>query len=453
MMTSRAGRLIQRGLETLRRMAVDFHNGPERTGFWITAGAALLVQLMFLAVLPESYRVNENSDYVNFYRPVAEAMQRGAPWLTPDGEPALRYPPGYPLILAAVFGAAESLPGDRDVWLILSNVFWAMIGAALHYGVARRMLSPLPALPASALWISYPPFLWLSKQPNSEMPFLAFIFAGIYCALRVFPRHGETPGGGGWKWALAAGALIGSATLIRPVTLALPLALAPVFLIAGWSALTGRSAPAMPKLSVRLAWALALIVGHLLVLAPWQVWAHQQAGQWIPVSTGGRLSLLDGLTLTAKPDRQGPDVPADVRRLMQDIQDNRRRIRGPADALQLMVERAEPATLAKMLWVEASRSWYATESLRFEKWLRLLQLPYLALILWGIWRWGRCPESRLWALLTVTITLYFWAMTTLVLSVLRYMVPAMALLMIPLAFPWSRLLHRALTPDATSRDA
>ena len=406
--------------ESLGRLHLWLDGRPLWLGIAVVAAVALAGQLLFLAVLPDHYRVNENADFVTFYEPVAEAMLAGEPWQTPEGRPAVRYPPAYPLFLAAIFGVADHLPGDRHFWMVLSNVWLAMLGAIFHHLAARCWLSPAGAWWASALWLSYLPFLWLSKQPNSEMPFLVVLFAGFWCFATAQQRQSVA-------WAIACGSLLGLATLFRPVTLLLGVPLAVVWLVARaeQQSFAGRH---------RLWLIVGLLAANALVLAPWQIWAHGQTGKWIPVSDGGRLSLLDGLTLAAKPERDGPEVPADVKVLMEQIQEQRRIIRGPADALEFMLDHASGITLVKMLWVQASRSWYATESLRFEQYLMVYQLPYLLLAAIGLLSLLLGDDrQRTAALFIALVVLYFWAMTTLVLSILRYMVPAMALLMMAIA--------------------
>ncbi len=417
--------------ESLGRLHDWLDDRPLWLGIVVVAAVALAGQLLFLAVLPDHYRVNENADFVTFYEPVAEAMLSGNPWQTPEGRPAVRYPPGYPLFLAAIFGVADHFPGSRHFWMVLSNVLLAVLAAIFHHLTALRWLNPAGAWWASALWLSYLPFLWLSKQPNSEMPFLVVLFAAFWCFSTAQQRQSVA-------WALACGGLLGLATLFRPVTLLLAVPLAMVWLV-------GRAEQHTSTGRHRLWMIAGLLAANILVLAPWEIWAHGQTGKWIPVSDGGRLSLLDGLTLAAKPERDGPEVPADVKVLMEQIQAQRRSIRGPADALEFMLDHASGTTLMKMLWVQASRSWYATESLRFEQYLMAYQLPYLLVAAFGLLSlFLGDARQRTAALFIALIVLYFWAMTTLVLSILRYMVPAMALLMMAIA-------HR-ITFDDLERD-
>lgn len=407
-------------IRTLRSGIGRLHAFVDARPVWQTVALVALVtvaaQVLFLLVLPDHHRVNESADFVLFYEPVARAMAAGEAWVTPDGDPAVRYPPGYSLFLAVVFTVASFLPGDDHFWLITTNILLAAFGTVFHHLLARRLLSPSGAIWASGLWLTYMPFLWLSKQPNSEMPFLVALFAAFW-GFWVGLQESSV------KWVGGAGLLLGFATLFRPISLLLVVPLAVVITLD-----RGLSSATRGKLA-------ACMLGiFVLTLLPWESWAYRQTGQWIPVSTGGRLSLLDGLTLAAKPDREGPAVPADVKALMETIQEHRRSIRGPADAARFMTQNASMSTLVKMLWVQASRSWYATESLRFEDKLLLYQVPYLLLALVGLWSlWTGGERERLAMIFIALSVLYFWAMTTLVLSILRYMVPAMALLMVAIA--------------------
>ena len=93
------------------------------------------------------------------------------------------------------------------------------------------------------------------------------------------------------------------------------------------------------------------------------------------------------------------------------------------------------------------RSWYGTDSHRLELPTLLIQLVYLIFISFGAGiAWRRKGRSKQAAQMILLITLYFWMMTILVLSILRYMLPVMALLMLFVPFflmqtPLSSLLH------------
>jgi predicted membrane protein len=100
-----------------------------------------------------------------------------------------------------------------------------------------------------------------------------------------------------------------------------------------------------------------------------------------------------------------------------------------------------PLVTLKLFAAKAMRSWYGTDSRRFESEILLLQVPYLVLLLWGTrqaWRLGGIPKRL--AVSVWLIVFYFWAMTILVVSIVRYMTPAIGLLflLMPGALPGVR---------------
>jgi hypothetical protein len=127
------------------------------------------------------------------------------------------------------------------------------------------------------------------------------------------------------------------------------------------------------------------------------------------------------------------DLPPDLEGMLQDIYARRDEMRSVGGVVGVTLEEARerPLALVKLLGLKAARSWYATDSNRLEQATLLLQGLYLALILGGTWAAARRPGvSRRAALLVWALALYFWAMTVLVVPLLRYMLPVMGLLFV-----------------------
>jgi hypothetical protein len=84
-----------------------------------------------------------------------------------------------------------------------------------------------------------------------------------------------------------------------------------------------------------------------------------------------------------------------------------------------------------MAVLKAARSWYGTDAMTHELPIAAIQIIYLLFIVLGVRiAWRRFPKNRLIVCALLGVALYFWGMTVLVLSILRYMVPAMGLLLI-----------------------
>jgi hypothetical protein len=191
----------------------------------------------------------------------------------------------------------------------------------------------------------------------------------------------------------------------------------------------------------RLLLAGLLVAGNILVVAPWEILARQRTGRWIPVATVGTNTMIDGLTFgvtrTASGDPPSVRVSPPVRQVMQTIEDERPALEQVSQlaVLRFAARHARAGPLAELMVLKAVRAWYATGSQRLENRILLVQAPYILLFVFGAvvsWRAGGGPRRI--AALAVAMTLYFWAMSMLAATLLRYLVPAISLLAIPAAF-------------------
>lgn len=391
------------------------------------AAVAVLLTLLFWVLLPEQLRANTNSDYRNFYEPVARNILAGEGLTTADGRPALRYPPGYPLLLAAVFGIAGALGVPDLVALAIFTLLCVALSAALVYVIARMLWGPLPAAIAGLLWMTYPPVLWSTKQPNSETPFSVCFYAGVAIFWYTYSRRTRS-----WPLYLAAGVCIGCSMLIRPLALSIPPALA-LFVLLG---------RAQPGGLLRLGLVGALLVGCALPVLPWQGWMYAQSGTWHLLSSGGPSSMRDGLTFAVdrRDRRVGNPVPSDVLATMERLRERGGEMRSFGSVVRIVGEELarDPPAVLKLLAIKAMRSLYAMDSERYDTLSILMQCFYLGLIgfgAWHAWRGGGLPRD--YVLMTGLLLLGFWGITFLVLSILRYTAPmiALALTLVPALLP------------------
>lgn len=383
-------------------------------GPWLAALLATTFAIFFLALLPATARINESADYTEFYRPVAHSLLSGD-GLRIDGQVAARYPPLFPLALATAIGSGRlvGLPEELSVGLLALLGFAATAGALCRLGILVH--GPLAGFLAAMAFCLYPPHLFLVKQPNSELLFLPLLIFACELLWRSRTQISRAA-----LLVLAAGGVVGLAALVRPIAVALaaPLALFLLFC---------PTANSRPR---RFVLALLLCAGQALVMAPWLLHLRFELGTFVPLSTGGRLSMLDGLTLATKKDRPPPPMPEEVAALMREVDAARPRLRSASAILAFLGDKAreEPTTVGLLLALKTARSFYATDSMRFEPQLLALQLPLLLLFAFTLRRAFRRPEEpwRALAVLALLILLYFLAMTVLVLSILRYLVPALA---------------------------
>lgn len=331
-----------------------------------------------------------------------------------DGAPALRYPPGYPIILAGMMQVSSNL-GLSDQFLIqASTVFLGAIAALCIYRFSAEVWGSQAARISFLTFLTYPFLLWLAKQPNSEIPFIAIFYAGFL----VFWQGLRAEKKGRLRFFLT-GALLGAAMLIRPIAIGLGILFALLLVFSG--RFTARQ---------RLQYALLLLVGNLMVVFPWLGWTYFRTGKLVPLSTGGPYSVFDGLTYAVGTDML-TELPADVREFQLALYDSSGELESPEGVFSLIVRNAgdSPAAFGKLTLIKAARSWYATESGRMDQIGALIQVFYVGFFaLSGIMTWRRFPDKRRLLVGVSLVVLYFWGMTIFALSIVRYMTPAIGLL-------------------------
>jgi 4-amino-4-deoxy-L-arabinose transferase-like glycosyltransferase len=119
------------------------------------------------------------------------------------GTMAPSYPPGLSLHMALL-----GIIGGWSFAPFLAAPIAAIAALLLLYAVERELGLSRGSAAAGALVLALCPiFFGLAVQPMSDVPATAWVLAAIYFALRA--RRNET-------WALAAGAALGIAVLVRP---------------------------------------------------------------------------------------------------------------------------------------------------------------------------------------------------------------------------------------------
>lgn len=169
---------------------------PHRTLVGVLFVASGVVLLLLWAVAPESVFLGNPSDYQAFHRPVAESLLAGR-GLTADGRTlATRYPPGYALLLAAIWAVTRPFGLRPETGVLALNLVSVGLSAVFLYELAALAATPGAGLVAAALWISYPFMLVLTKAPLTEAPILrlALCRSSALPALFACTRPARAPG-------------------------------------------------------------------------------------------------------------------------------------------------------------------------------------------------------------------------------------------------------------------
>jgi len=392
---------------------------------------AILTDLAFLSLLPARWYVNESTDYYHFYEPVARNVISANGLVSADGTPALEYPPGFPLILAAAFETADLLGISESLTLRMEILLSRALTAILIYLIAARIYESRTAVVALLLWATYPLELWLTKQPDSGQVFTVLFLLSIYIFLVTVQNPRRINAG-----YFVIGILAGLGSLIRPIGLGIGL----VFILAACLL------PPKGRLPRKPVAVMLLVFGNLLAIAPWEVWAWRVSGRWIPLSTNGPASMFDGLTFSALRQPLDLPLPAAVENVIQEYVTNVGEMHTTGRLVQFTAAEImhHPVAMAELFAIKASRSWYATDSRRLEKESAAVQLLYLVPGVWALIVAGRRkPPQSTFALLVILFTGYFWVMSILTLSIVRYMLPAMALAVtIIAAGPWVKFFDK-----------
>jgi len=398
-----------------------------------------LIFCVFILLLPAEFRQNESSDYKSFYAPVAMQILKGHGITYESGAPAIRYPPGFPLILAGLFGLAQVSGVSLDSAIVFFQVITMGFASLILYLISKEIWGENLAWITPLLWTTYPVALWSVKQPNSELPFMVALFSLV---LLVIKPNSEKR-----TKNIVSGILAGAAMLIRPIAIGLPLIIS---LWLGWKANWKRSY--WQQLAL-------FFMGLFCIITPWEIWAYRVTEKWIPLSSGGLPSILDGLTFAINnEDRQEVSIPYGVQVLMHRTKDayENNQLESVKDISIFVIQefRDYPLDVLNLGLIKAARSWYATDSRRFEMLIIVVQLIYIISIICGsLVLWKYRIEQRPTLLLFVSITVYFWIMTATVLSIVRYMLPALGLLFTILPGAWIcfRHLYTNKKPLAGSR--
>ena len=181
----------------------------------------------------------------------ARALAEGRGYVHLDGTPTAFWPPGYPLLLTAAY----VLFGESVQTAQLANVALGTATVALVYLIGRRTLGANAGLIGAAIVAAFPSLVFFTGVTLSEIAFTFLALLGVY--LLIVEAQSERPLD--LRLLLAAGLVLGLASLVRGQALLLPLVLVPFWL---------RSGVDWPLIGRRL---VAIALGLGLIVAPWTV--------------------------------------------------------------------------------------------------------------------------------------------------------------------------------------
>ncbi len=189
-------------------------------------------------------------------------------------------PPLYPAFLSLVYRVA----GESYVAARVAQAALGALGAWLTFLLGRRIFGERQAFAAAALYAAAPADVFFSHGLLTETLFLPLLVAMAYGFVRLAEAAGEGRGVP-LGWALFTGALMGAATITRPVLLLFP----PFIALWAWWTYCRPPGPARDRAAFTSL--SAIILAALAVAGPWLWEVRQRTGHWVPVTTGGGVTF------------------------------------------------------------------------------------------------------------------------------------------------------------------
>lgn len=390
--------------------------------------SALVAAGLFQWLLPPHLKVWDNFDYLYSYAPVADNLLQGRGFIYPEEGFDAAYPPGYPLILAGLFQLSQALHLPREWVLTGFHLLGFACCALVLFALSELFWEKRWAFLPPVLFCTYPLALWLTKQPMSEIPFMVFFYIMIYLFLKQI-KFNKTS-----LYFFFPGLLLGIAILIRPIALGCSIVFTLILLLL------------FKRKIAAIFW---LNFGIIIAIAPWIYFIYYKTGDIILVSSNLAPSMIDGWTFAGNPvesHRLAFHAPLDLKAWMEGFYRRCATRVSTTEVTTCLLEcfREDPGAGIKLLLWKGLRAWYGTNSGRWENGIILMQLIYLPFLASsGVMAWRRRGGVRQAALVVFLLLLYFWSITVVVLSIVRYLVPA-----IGLSFILTPALFQRPTPQA-----
>lgn len=367
-------------------------------------------------ILPEKWGAGQYADFWHFYYPLAQNVLSGKGYCLGDAV-CTQYPPGYPLFLAGILAVTRGVGlSDGTALVLLVWIFGVAIPQAA-YTLGKQVTNQRIAFFGALALLLYPPYLWLTKQPNSELPFSLLLITAVSVLVRTVGDPAVK-----FRSATLIGVLAGVMTLFRPIAILIGpcLAILLTLLTTKW------------RTSTKISFLLVLLAANVATVVPWSIYASVRKNKLVIVSTSGLAAMLDGLTYyhQASPTPERSFAPEGARRLMKDIYERRAEVKrfGDLTAILGTAIKEHPLAVLQLFALKALRVWYGTDSQWLEKELILVQLPFLAGFVFGLFLlWKGATPQHSYIVLASGVVLYTWAMAVAALSIARYMTPAVTL--------------------------
>jgi 4-amino-4-deoxy-L-arabinose transferase-like glycosyltransferase len=257
---------------------------------WLSAHRVVAVVLVLLTIAggvargvvaahPTKFQAADENAYARIAHSIAERHS-----FTPIGmTDPMRWGPGAPVAFAVAMRldpGVSSDPHDVKAAYPWQAAFGTLLIPATFI-LGFLLAGEIAGIIAAAAIAAYPPLIDASGDLLTE-PLGALMVALSLIAMLLVLRRPS------WWRAVIAGVLFGLTVLVRVDLLAIPAIAVVVLAVTVWLR-SGKRAAVLPTA--------AIIVGILIPLAPWSIFASGVKGQFVPVTSGGYSNLFIGTYL------------------------------------------------------------------------------------------------------------------------------------------------------------
>jgi asparagine N-glycosylation enzyme membrane subunit Stt3 len=223
---------------------------PSRRLFFPALLAVLLLSKLLLSLLifQEPKRAFVNDEYG--YEDLALTILHDHSY-TPRDDPGLGLirPPGYPLLVAAVYSVAGQVPGA----VILVQLIVGALTSLVIYRIGARLFSESAGILAAIIFALSPQATVVSLYLLTDTLFTLLLSTSFYCLVRYLQDSRN-------NWIFLSGLLFGILAMVRPVGFYL-------FII--WMIFIIASKPRHNRLTQAWKPALLFAVGFFVLVFPW----------------------------------------------------------------------------------------------------------------------------------------------------------------------------------------
>jgi hypothetical protein len=393
-----------------------------------------IILALFIILLPDSFRINENIDYTFGYNPIALNIVNGKSYNYFDSTDcngpcndeiyytALERPPVFPVFIAVTHKLASLTNIDQYHLLIyfqyllhLTSSFFILLIYLNWFQKAKI------ALLASILYSSYPLGLYLLKQPNSEVIF-NFLLAFFVLLFTITLKNKKYLKGYSIYFS---GLVLGLLFLTRYLAIYLPIFILIFLLIYYRSDIV--------KMATKM------LIGILIVILPWQIYSSNLKEEIyssnlttdLPKRDFSLGVLISGLHWEYKPDKLSSAASEfmsdDLINFMKKTQEISKLgfLSSKSEVASYLLEETyeSPTTIIELIFWKALRSLYATDSKRYEMEIFLINSVYLILLVVLFFKRKKFiteSENKMFSVFFLIVFLYFYCLTILVVPIVRY---------------------------------